>query len=264
MSVVPIFCYHGIGAHYPPAELKFAFSADAFISHLDLFAARGLRTITIAELARARRAGDHATLSGTVAITFDDGYADLATVVLPLLAARRLVATAFVTTSYVAARDAQVAHHDRWLSSEELRTIDTSGHFEIGGHSHLHLPLDQLANDVAAQQLGRCQAELTSMLGHAVQSFAYPYGYSTRAVRRLAADAGFSTAVGVKHARSGPDDDLFDLARVRVLAHHDTAAIAGFLDGRNVRVGPCREELRTSLYRPVRKIRSRLSRASAS
>lgn len=260
MSIVPIFCYHGIGRGYPPAEHAFTFDADTFARHLDLFVARGRRTITVAELARARRNNDRESLEGTVAITFDDGYADLASVVLPLLTERSLVATAFVTTGYVAARDAHVTHHDRWLSTAELRDLDASGRFEIGGHSHLHLPLDQLTPDAANEQLRRCQTELTAMLGHPVASFAYPYGYSSRTVRRLAVEAGFENAVGVKHARSGPTDDLLDLARVRVLARHDLATIDGFLDGRRVRLGPCPEELRARLYRPVRMLRRRFSR----
>ncbi len=264
MSIVPIFCYHGVGHGYPPDEQAFAFDAATFASHLDLFVSRGLRSVTIAELARARRAGEHETLEHAVAITFDDGYADLATVVLPLLAERDLVATAFVTTSYVAARDAGTADQHRWLSPAQLRVLDASGRFELGGHSHLHLPLDQLAPAAALDQLQSCQDALTRWLGHGVVSFAYPYGYSTPTVRRLAGEAGFENAAGVKHARSGPDDDLHDLARIRVLARHDLAAVAGFLDGRNVRLGPCPEELRTRLYRPVRKLRGRLRPQSAS
>jgi peptidoglycan/xylan/chitin deacetylase (PgdA/CDA1 family) len=264
VSIVPIFCYHGIGLGYPPDEQAFAFDAATFARHLDLFVSRGLRSITVAELARARRTRDLEALEHTVAITFDDGYADLATVVLPLLAERDLVATAFVTTSYVAARDAGATDHDRWLSSAQLQALDASGRLELGGHSHLHLPLDQLTPAAALDQLETCQATLTRWLGHGVVSFAYPYGYSTPTVRRLAGQAGFENAVGVKHARSGPDDDLLDLARIRVLARHDLAAVAGFLDGRNVRLGPCTEELRTRLYRPVRKLRGRLRRPTAS
>jgi len=258
VSTVPILCYHGIGTSYPKAEQAFAFSRDTFADHLALFARRGLRTVTIAEIAAARRRGDHAALDNTVALTFDDGYADLATAVLPLLAEHDMVATAFVTTSHVAGRDTEPVTNARWLSSPQLGQLAASGRFEIGGHSHDHLPLDELAPSTITSQLDRCRDELATRLGAAPTSFAYPYGYSTSAVRRLTRAAGWTAAVGVKHARSGPDDDLFDLARIRILGRHDLAALGGFLDGRRVRLGPCREELRTRLYRPLRRLRARV------
>ena len=99
-GVVTILCYHGVGSAESRYGRTFSVEADLLAAHLDLLESRGLHTITITELARLRRAGE--PVDGHVVLTFDDGYADLANTVTPLLAQRSMVATAFVTTGHLA------------------------------------------------------------------------------------------------------------------------------------------------------------------
>jgi peptidoglycan/xylan/chitin deacetylase (PgdA/CDA1 family) len=258
MTITPILCYHGIGDDYPEGELPFAFSLATFTAHLDAIAERGLRTVTMRELTQRRDAGDRAGLARTIAITFDDGYADLLSRVAPLLAQRGMVATAFLTTSYLDERSAGVAGAERWLSWDEARELARCDAFELGGHSHDHIELDMVDLAEAQRQIRACRQRLADELGVAPTSFAYPYGYSTAAVRDALAAAGFTSACGVKHALSSHDDTPFDLGRVRLLRRHSLAEATRWFDGTALRVAPCRDELRTRAFRPVRRVRHEL------
>jgi peptidoglycan/xylan/chitin deacetylase (PgdA/CDA1 family) len=257
-GAVPILCYHAIGDALPDKELPFAFSIATFASHLDEIAARGLRTITISELADVRSSGRSDSLDDTVALTFDDGYADLLATVAPMLAERSMVATAFLTTSYLDGRTAGTDGFERWLSWDEAAALAQSGTIELGGHSHDHVELDMLSVADATAQVRECARRLRTRLGTQPRSFAYPFGYSTAELRRVLPDEGFTVACGVKHAISSRDDDPLDLARVRVLRRHDVRTVAQWIDGVDIRTAPCPEELRTRVYRPVRRLRHRL------
>lgn len=255
MSVTPILCYHGIGDGYPPAEHAFAFPVDVFIAHLDVIARRGLRTVTVGELVRLRHEQDARGLERTVAITFDDGYADLLTTVAPLLVERAMVATAFVTTSYLDGRTAGRPGSDRWLSWDDARLLQESGAFEIGAHSHDHVELDLLDEEETRHQVRACRERIAQELGARPASFAYPYGYSTAAVQAVLCDEGFTSACGVRHALSGPHDITMDLSRVRLLRRHPVDIATRWIEGRALRVAPCSDELRTRVFRPVRRVR---------
>ena len=258
MSRVPILCYHGIGDGLPADELPFAFPVGEFASHLDDIADRGLRTVTVSELARHRREGDSAALEGAIAITFDDGYADLLSTVAPLLAERSMVATAFVTTSYLDGRSAGTDGYERWLSWDQAGELARSGVVELGGHSHDHVELDMLSAADACAQVRRCRERLRAELGIEATSFAYPYGYSNEALRVFLPDVGFTSVCGVKHAISAHDDDLLNLARVRLLRRHGRATVADWIGGTRLREAPCPDELRTRVFRPVRRVRHAL------
>jgi peptidoglycan/xylan/chitin deacetylase (PgdA/CDA1 family) len=260
MTVTPILCYHGVGDDYPKTERPFSFPADVFAAHLDAIARRGLRTVTVGELMRLRHDGDEPSLARTVAITFDDGYADLLTTVAPLLVERQMVATAFLTTSFLDHRSAGRPSDDRWLSWDEARALRETGAFEIGAHSHDHVELDMLDVGDARRQIHACRDRIADELGARPTSFAYPYGYSTPTVQAMLREAGFMSACGVKHALSGADDVPMDLARVRLLRRHPLATATRWIEGQALRVAPCPDELRTRLYRPVRRLRHRARR----
>lgn len=258
-GTVPILCYHAIGDDLPTDELPFAFSPAVFAQHLDTIQQLGLRTVRVTELVEARAAGDHERLRGSVAITFDDGYADLHDVVLPELQTRSMVATAFVTTSYVDGRSEGRPDHERWASWEQIAALGESGVFEIGTHSHDHLELDMIGLDAASEQVQRCRDRLRAETGIEATSFAYPYGYTTPQLSAALASFGYRAACVVKHALSSADDDPFELARVRVLRRHDIDTVRAWIEGRNLRTSPCPAELRTRAYRLVRRIRHALA-----
>jgi peptidoglycan/xylan/chitin deacetylase (PgdA/CDA1 family) len=87
-----VLLYHRI-AETTPDPLRLGVSPRRFAEHLDVLASDH-RVVSLDQLARERE-------PGTIAITFDDGYADNATVAAPLLASAGLPWTLFVSTGHV-------------------------------------------------------------------------------------------------------------------------------------------------------------------
>ena len=98
-----------------------------------------------------------------VAITFDDGYADNRTHALPLLAARDMTATFFVTVGFLECDDEVMAHlSEVWrtprerlrpLSWSEVRELRGAG-MAVGSHTWSHRNLAPLSPGRAEHDLG--------------------------------------------------------------------------------------------------------------
>ena len=83
--------------------------------------------------------------------------------------------------------------------------------FEIGGHTRDHLPLIEIASDLAADQISANKHRLENLLGREVCGFAYVRGQHNRVVRGLVEKAGYRYARTVKNLMSTPEFDLFRL-----------------------------------------------------
>jgi peptidoglycan/xylan/chitin deacetylase (PgdA/CDA1 family) len=185
----------------------------------------GLRGVGVRELLAAHRAGRAA---GLVGLTFDDGYRDFLTEVVPAL--RRY---GFGATVYVVAGG--LGSYNRWdepgprkplMTEGEVRRVAELG-LEVGSHAvdHVRLP-----------DLSRSRRLLTELTGAEVSGFCYPYGAAGPREVEAVRDAGYEYACAV---RSSPLDGRHALPRtyvgdrdgsVRLLAklarHRLTAAVS--------------------------------------
>ena len=84
---VPILLYHAVDDSPPGWIAPFTVKPEVFHRHLDLIAALGCQPLTVTEMADRLQPGQ-AWPDRPVVITFDDGFADVASVVAPALAAR--------------------------------------------------------------------------------------------------------------------------------------------------------------------------------
>jgi peptidoglycan/xylan/chitin deacetylase (PgdA/CDA1 family) len=99
---------------------------------------------------------------------------------------------------------------------------------------------------MAREEIAQSKLMLEDHLGMEIHSFAYPFGYSSPAVRQLVRDAGFTSACAVKHALSSATSDPFALARLMVYADTSVDALATLLNsGRSA-------SLLTTVYRRTR------------
>lgn len=166
-------------------------------------------------------------------LTFDDGYANFHSEVLPILKRYRVPATAFVVTSSVgslaplpfdhwAKRNARRTRPDAWrpLNWLELEDCVSSGLVTIGAHSHRHLKGSQCTPAQVIDEAGQSREILRSRLGesHSVQ-YAYPYGntklgdVSPEYVSAVKA-AGFKLAVTTDLGLVNADSDPYILPRL--------------------------------------------------
>lgn len=130
---------------------------------------------------------------GAVAITFDDAFKNFLDHAAPLLHQYRYPATVFAVSGYCGG-------HNEWPSQpggavprlelmnwSDLREVAAQG-VELGAHTASHPFLSRMSEREAAAELDSSKKEIEDRTGLSVSALAYPYGDSSAAVRRLAAE----------------------------------------------------------------------------
>ena len=140
----------------------------------------------------------------TVAITFDDGYADNWAVADPLLARFGAVATLYLVVDRFD-RDwstTKKAHHDSGelmrelkLGNDDVRAMIDSGRWEIGAHTLTHALLPALPDDEERHEIQQSKNSIEETFGVGVESFAYPFGILDPRDTHTVAAAGYRYAV---------------------------------------------------------------------
>lgn len=203
----------------PPPRFESSYlTPEDFAGFLDLLAAGGYRTWTLAEAARRVREGE-ALPRRSVVLTFDDGCRCFAEHALPELARRGMTATVFAVGK-------ELGGENRWdreagerpeelLSAAELRSVAEQG-IEIGSHGSRHRDLTVCSDEELREETAGSRAELEATLERPVETFCYPYGRWDSRSRAAVAAAGYLAATTIEgHGRGEPDDpsDLLSLPR---------------------------------------------------
>jgi peptidoglycan/xylan/chitin deacetylase (PgdA/CDA1 family) len=155
-------------------------------------------------------------------LSFDDNYRSWLRA-LPIFDRYRAQATFYVNTwpfrdrvsgtdvSHFIKKCGIVSEQETTLSTTELREIAAAGH-TIGAHTHTHRVLTALPLEVAQEEIRVCKDELASILGHAPEHFAYPFGmrrHFSRSLRSYCRSIGFITVAnaipGMQYAPNRPD-----------------------------------------------------------
>jgi peptidoglycan/xylan/chitin deacetylase (PgdA/CDA1 family) len=242
----------------PPAWIaEFTVEPRMFAAQLDAVVASGRTPVTVSAFTDGL-AGRAALPARPVVLTFDDGFADLPGPTAEELAARSLPATAYLTTGAVAPGGRSLLPPAPMMSLRQAGELERYG-IEIGAHTVTHAQLDTLRAGELRRELVDAKDVLENALGHAVHHLAYPHGYNSRAVRAAVADAGYVSAVAVRHALSSGDDERFRLARLILRRSHTTADVAAWMAGEGARVAPFPDAPKTVAWRCYRRARARLN-----
>jgi Polysaccharide deacetylase len=161
--------YHRVGGHTTSnVDLPTAVF-DAQIAEL----AAMRRIVSIDDAVAAFHDGDPVAGPARVVITFDDGTADWADTVLPVLDRHQAPATFYVATDFVE-RQVPFPGDARPVSWTGLGEMVASGLATIGSHTHSHALLDRADTANAAGELDRSIELLGERLGVGCEHFAYP------------------------------------------------------------------------------------------
>lgn len=166
--------------------------------------------------------------SGSVALTFDDGYANLADHAFPLLERLGLPATVFAVSRYCGlsnqwpGQPAGSIPDLPLLSWEQLRALPPE--ITIGAHTASHPHLTELPTEECDRELRECRDEIEQRLSRRVGSLAYPYGDCSDPVRRLAGRY-FSIAAGTSFNFLSQDSNLLDLPRLDMYYFRDRSSL---------------------------------------
>lgn len=153
----------------------------------------------------------------TVALSFDDGYRDVAEHGLSELERHGFTATVFLATGVTdgRARFAWYEVQPPLLSWEDVGRLD-GGVLRFEAHTLTHPNLLTVTDAEAREEIAGSKRELEQQLGRAVEVFCYPAGlYAARHVE-LVRGAGFRFAVTCEPGANTEATDPLQLHRIQI------------------------------------------------
>jgi glycosyltransferase involved in cell wall biosynthesis/peptidoglycan/xylan/chitin deacetylase (PgdA/CDA1 family) len=172
-----ILCYHSINTSHADLSVDPA----VFRNQLAFLRREGYEFLSFGDLVkRIMRWGR--PKNSIACITFDDGYEDNLTQAAPILSEMNIPATTFITSGLMM-NDATVRDHfhrltryeTTYLTPRQAAELARCG-VEIGAHTYSHPNLARLSHERVREEVTRSKAMLEDVIGHAVQTFAYPFG----------------------------------------------------------------------------------------
>jgi peptidoglycan/xylan/chitin deacetylase (PgdA/CDA1 family) len=207
MHAVPILMYHYIRVvdqSRDPLGYQLSIPPETFARQLDWLALQGYTPIRMDMAVRCLN-GAAGCPERPIALTFDDGYIDAYTDVLPMLQERDFVATFYIVGSFVG--------REGYMDWEHLSALRDAG-MEIGAHSISHVDLTAVGQAQAYSEISDSRQMLMEELGITVTSFCYPAGRFNPVIRALVQRAGFTNALTT--IEGWDYSDHYTLPRLRI------------------------------------------------
>lgn len=151
-----------------------------------------------------------------IVCTFDDGYANLATIVKPILEKYKFSATVFICTELIGKdniwnnKDASLRKH---LSLDEIKSLDYAG-WEIASHGATHRNLLKLNDHEVDYELSTSKKFLNNLVGYSI-TYAYPYGANNKFIQQCV-DKYYKYAFAVSQGGTSLIADRLQLKRYSI------------------------------------------------
>jgi peptidoglycan/xylan/chitin deacetylase (PgdA/CDA1 family) len=211
---VPILEYHVIGDPAPGAPGRQLYvSHAAFRAQLDWLARHGYRPVTLDQLFRSWHGGG-ALPRRPVVLTFDDGYPEDVSVVMPELRARK----------WSAVLNLQIGN----LVPARVRELIAAG-WEIDAHTFTHPDLTTVGPKQLRREIAASRTWIQNVFRVPVDFFCYPLGRYDDAVLTEVRRAGYLGGEAEGGGAASPRGDPYVLPRIEVLRSDGVAGLAAQL-----------------------------------
>ena len=228
-NTVAVLSYHSVSARTTPGFARLTVEPSLFAEQIAALCEQNLDVIAFDAVPDALATGRRA-----VAISIDDGLADAGNNACPVLSRQGMPATLFVPSGYVGRRAGWLRGPDGlrpMLDWNAIGSLAGEG-FEIGSHGRMHLAADLNPPELIERDARESRIELEDAIGHAVRSFAYPFGYHSAFARRAVRAAGYRQACAVGDLPARPGDDRWALPRLQVFNDTTPEAVAAMVTDR--------------------------------
>jgi peptidoglycan/xylan/chitin deacetylase (PgdA/CDA1 family) len=163
----------------------------------------------------------------SVAITFDDGYAEIYFSVYPILKKHKLPVTIFLVTDY-AGTDKEFYWDsyfglvgNKFLSWLQVKDMSENG-ISFGIHTATHPNLARLNEEEIKEEISRSKNKLEIMLNKKAEFFSYPFGtvlHINDITKKVISEYGFSCALTTIYGTVGLKSDILNLRRILIDAN---------------------------------------------
>ena len=228
---------------------ELAVTPVAFAEQMDYLASKVYRVVDVLTAIDMLDSGK--PLARTVALTFDDGFLDVAEHALPILSERGFQGTVFVSPAVTDGRTAFSWYSEQQpplLNWDDIVELDRDGTLRFEAHSLTHPNLPALDEGAAKEEIAGSKRELENRLGRVVRAFSYPSGLYGEREARLAAEAGYKIAVSCEPGVNDSSTNRFTLKRRQVDARDSLLDFRAKLGGGHDSSPPLRAPYRRLRY----------------
>lgn len=182
-DTVNVLCYHSISSH----PNRFAVALDTFEREMERIASYAT-FVSLDDVVEAVLLGKVLPKSA-VAITIDDGYADVARI-LPITKRLNIPITLFVLSAPEKSDRAEIGNDLPFLDWESIRSLRAAG-WTIGCHGLTHTNFHTADTATLREEIVTAKHLAEQELGETVKYFAYPGGRFSDEAIALVEEAGF-------------------------------------------------------------------------
>jgi peptidoglycan/xylan/chitin deacetylase (PgdA/CDA1 family) len=198
---VVVMMYHRVN-DYRGNELSVRL--DEFRNQVRWFHDMGFKNMRIRELESLAERKEPLPNNRHVVFSFDDGYEDNFTTVVPILkefgyTGMFYLATDFIGSEKMYQRDREESgrvEHNRIMNWEQVSQMLSDG-MEIGSHTMTHAILTETPDDKVWQEIYGSKKILEAKLGVDITSFSYPGGFFSDSHENMVRKAGYRSACTV-------------------------------------------------------------------
>ena len=204
-DAVPILMYHAISPPPPGAALPGLFVPEAeFEQQMKWLEDNGYHGVTVGQVYAAWNDGEPIA-ENPVVISFDDGLQSQYVGARPMLD----------HLGWPGVLNLELDHLDQGeLTDKQVSDLVDAG-WELDSHTFSHPDLTQAGVDLD-REIADSRTELQQKFGVAVDFFCYPAGAYDDTVIQAVQDAGYLGATTTNEGLASPDQDPYQLSRIRV------------------------------------------------
>lgn len=222
---VPILMYHYVSR--PPEDadeyrIDLSLAPELFHQHMEYLFYQGYTPISLYQLHDALMTGTPLPPKPVI-LTFDDGYIDHYTNVLPVLREYGYTATFFVITGMID------SHNQDYMSWTQISEMVQAG-MSIESHTRDHPSLNGRDYDFLVYQLLGAQQSIEYYTGRQPHMFCYPGGRYDDLVLTVLHTMPVWRAVTTQNGAFHTTDNVLELPRLRISNNTDVPGLAMLLE----------------------------------